>query len=105
MTGIGNPGSRDHRSEGQPLELNLTRKPRPRNGTIDPDQTLDNARTPLAPHRRTRRSLSGIPWTQRSGAVAEGGGRRRRDRLLLRGPELGLSPVSMPPELSSFVPK
>ena len=57
---------------------------------FDPDQTLDNARIPLAGHRRTRLSLSGIPWTQISGAVAEGGGRRRRDRLLLRASVLNL---------------
>ena len=39
---------------------------------FDPDQTLDNARIPLAAHRRKRLSLSGIPWTQISGQSPKG---------------------------------
>lgn len=53
-------------------------------------ETRDNARIALGTRHRTRLSLSGIPWTQISAAVAQGGGRRRRDRLLLRASVLNL---------------
>ena len=42
-----NPGSRYHGREGQLLELNPTRKPRPRNGAIDPKPTPSDLRSDI----------------------------------------------------------